>query len=103
VKKKLETVEFEHDGRTYRCRPEMFRSGGEAQQWWWFDVSGDRQRYAPFRAAADDTERSVRARVVAYYDEVLARRAAPSVTHGWRRGAKPVTTSPETATAAKPS
>jgi hypothetical protein len=40
-------------------------------------VSGDPNRYAPFRAAAEDTEASVRERVVAYYGDRLARRPWP--------------------------
>ena len=45
----------------------------------------DRQRYAPFRVAATDTRRSVEARVVAYYDDLMARRSMP-VNHSWRQG-----------------
>lgn len=58
--------DFEDDGRTYACRVEE-AGHGPREAWWWFTVSGDGGRYAPFRAAVGDTEASVRPRVVAYY------------------------------------
>jgi len=54
----------------------------------------DRHRYAPFRAEATDTRGSVQARVVAYYDDLVARRSLPS-NHYWRqrpRAPQPQTT-----------
>lgn len=45
--------------------------------------SEDNHRYAPFRAEATDTQRSVEARVVAYYDNLMERRGQPS-HHAWR-------------------
>ena len=73
-----EAFSFVDAGRTFRCRVESSRpEAGDA--WWWFDVSTERhQRHAPFRAEASDTAVGVQARVVSYYDELLARRAAPS-------------------------
>jgi hypothetical protein len=61
---------------TYRCSVEQQRSprGGS---WWWFGVSGDTQRYAPFQPAPGDTKHSIRARITAYYSDLLARRALP--------------------------
>ena len=50
-------------------------------------VAEDPHRYAPFRAAASDTRGSVQARVVAYYDDLVARRDLPT-NHSWRRGAR---------------
>ena len=81
----IEGFEFVDSGRTFTCRVEALGSArGEA--WWWFRVStADRHRYAPFRAAAGDTRASVQAAVVAFYDDLLARRAMP-VTNYWRRG-----------------
>jgi hypothetical protein len=69
---------FVDAGRTFTCRVEHSRSrAGDA--WWWFDVSTERhERHAPFRADVTDTQAGVRARVVAYYDDWLARRAAPA-------------------------
>jgi hypothetical protein len=56
---------FEDGGRFYTCRVEG-PHGGRPEAWWWFGVSDDASRYAPFRAAVGDTEVSVRARVIAY-------------------------------------
>lgn len=75
------TTEFDfvEGGREYKCRVERPRRD-ITESWWWFDVSGDRNRYAPFRATSDDTEASVRSRIVAFYDE----RLAPRVFKSWR-------------------
>ncbi len=71
--------DFEDGGRVYTCHVEEQRHD-RPEVWWWFGVSGDRSRYAPFRAAKEDTEASVRARVVAYYEE----RLTPRVVGHWR-------------------
>ena len=69
---------FVDAGRTFECRVDSLRPGS-ADAWWWFSVSTEpHQRHAPFRAADADTREAVRARVVAYYDALLARRAEPS-------------------------
>ena len=75
-----DAFDFVEGGRTFTCRVEGLRRGA-AERWWWFDVSGDRSRYAPFRAEDGETEQSVRGRMVAYYEDLVARR-------GWvdRRG-----------------
>lgn len=70
------TFEFEEGGRLYRCCVEGERSA-RTGAWWWFDVSGDAQRYAPFHPEPGDTKNSVRARIVDYYNALLARRAMP--------------------------
>ena len=76
--------EFVDAGRTFSCDAAP-RRPTESEYWWWFRVStDDRNRYAPFIATPDDTPASVQARVVAYYDDLLARRAAPSVPR-WQR------------------
>ena len=77
---------FVESGRTYTCRIAASHRG-PTERWWWFDVSGDRSRYAPFRAAADDTEASVRSRMVAYYEDRVARRGWAGM-QAWR-GAQP--------------
>ena len=84
-----EGFSFIDAGRTFTCRVESSRpDAGDA--WWWFDVSTARhERHAPFRAEPSDTAGSVQARVVSYYDELLARRAAPSPgrwNHRFRTG-----------------
>ena len=72
----LEPLEFEEGGRTYRCHVRL-PSAGLTDSWWWFEVSGDQQSYAPFRAAKGDTRASVRARVLSFYGNRLARLAEP--------------------------
>ena len=78
--------EFEEGGRTYTCCIEGPAAKGTADAWWWFSVSSavDRQRYAPFRVEPGDTPTKVRPRIVAWYEAMLVKRAAPSVPH-WRR------------------
>ena len=73
---------FVDAGRTFTCTPEP--SG-----WWWFSLDSDLQgqRYAPFRVAPTDTRRNVQTRIVAYYDDMLARRAAPPTPY--YRGRRP--------------
>jgi hypothetical protein len=76
---------FVDGGRTFTCSVETL-GRARAEVWWWFQVStDDHQRYAPFRAAPSDTADVVRQRIVAYYENLLARRAEPS--RGlWPRG-----------------
>ena len=64
---------FEADDRTFACHIE----GGETHvsQWWWFTVSGESHRFAPFQPSADDTVESVRSRVLSYYRDLVARRS----------------------------
>jgi hypothetical protein len=76
----IRELRFEHGGREYHAH---VGDSGVASGWWWFTVSGDSQRYAPFAARADDTRASVQKRICAYYDNLLARRAEPPE---WRVG-----------------
>jgi hypothetical protein len=69
---------FEEGGRTYECTPES-RGDPSRGSWWWFTVSNDSQRYARFEATAGDTRKSVRARIVEYYEHRLWVRAQPDV------------------------
>jgi hypothetical protein len=81
----IDSLHFEDGGRTFDCRVEGRRAApprgrpqkGREGAWWWFRVSGDAQRYAPFQSAAEDTPASVRSRILAYYADLLARRALP--------------------------
>ena len=80
--------EFEEGGRLYRCSMQG-QPSERMGAWWWFDVAGDAQRYAPFRHEPSDTKQSVQTRIVAYYAALLARRAeppAPRHTAGRPRG-----------------
>lgn len=93
-----EGFDFVHGGRTFTCSVEPLRSS-DPEAWWWFRVStDDRNRYAPFRVTPTDTQASVQTAIVAYYEDMLARRAAPAPSY-WRRGSKP-TAAPAAATAA---
>jgi hypothetical protein len=62
---------FDADERTFACQIE-----GQTQirQWWWFTVSGESHRFAPFQPAEDDTMESVQRRILDYYRELVARR-----------------------------
>src|SRR5919107_5725513 len=94
---------FEHDGRTFTCRVDALHLRSP-EAWWWFSLSGDdRQRYAPFRAESGDTVADVRARIVSYYEDLLARRAAPPQSRWQRRTPVPgtgVRVAPDAATPA---
>lgn len=70
----VRSFDFEEGGRAYTCRVEQRNALADA--WWWFAVSGDAQRYAPFRATADDTKSAIQWRIAVYYREVVARRQA---------------------------
>ena len=97
----IKAFEFQEDGRTYSCSVEKRRTPA-AEPWWWFGVSGDGHRYAPFQAAKSDTQETVRARIVTYYKEHLARKAMPAVTRQhWASRGKGVVATP-TAPAAAP-
>lgn len=81
--------EFVDAGRTFRCTAEP-QEQNPKEKWWWFSVSSDsRTRYAPFRAAASDTEKTVRERIIVYYNRMLEVRAAPP-TPRWGGRPKPV-------------
>lgn len=72
--------DFTEDGRTFTCSAEA-RAGARDEMWWWFHVSGDRHRYAPFHAVAGDSQSAVRHRITAYYNDLLARRGLPLPTY----------------------
>ena len=48
--------QFEDGGRSYSCTVEERRTAPMGK-WWWFEVSGDGQRYAPFEAESKDHKR----------------------------------------------
>ncbi len=76
---------FADGDRKYTCHIEGLP--GRTEAWWWFEVSGDSHRYAPFQAARGDTEESVRDRVVAYYLNMLQRRSEPA--RSWHNRGQP--------------
>jgi hypothetical protein len=59
--------------------------------WWWFHLdAAESTRYAPFEASASDTRKSVQARIVAYYAELLAIAARPVHQRpAWRKPERP--------------
>lgn len=82
----IDGFEFSDGTRTFSCTVEGAHAAPRGA-WWWFRVStDDRHRYAPFQASSKDTRASVSSRVVAYYDDLMTRRAAPAPSY-WRRGA----------------
>ena len=85
----LRRLSFEADGRTFTCEVGPLHNRSE-DAWWWFRVSSEEhQRFAPFRAAPEDTSDDVRARILSYYEDLLARRAAPAPTRWQRRAPVP--------------
>ncbi|HVO35450.1 MAG TPA: hypothetical protein VMT21_07790 [Gemmatimonadales bacterium] len=82
----LRSFSFVHNNRTYTCQREE-PNGSQAEAWWWFTVSHDGNRYAPFHAASRDTRASVQERIVAYYSNHLAHRAMTDREH-WARRSK---------------
>ena len=85
------SFEFVDAGRTFKCSLEA-QEKTPSEKWWWFTVSTDsRTRYAPFRAETKDNETNVKKRIVAYYDNMLAARAAPP-TPRWNGKPKPIVT-----------
>jgi len=72
----MKELRFEDGGRTFTCVAESCRATPDTV-WWWINVSGDGQRYAAFHRKSTDTAASVKPRVVAYYEKLLADRARP--------------------------
>jgi hypothetical protein len=70
-------LQFTEGDRTYECSVEERPGANGPTRWWWFVVTNDHHRYAPFPAVAEDTELSVRHRIVSYYTALIARRALP--------------------------
>lgn len=89
----IDHFEFVDNERTFTCRLEAPGSV-RSEAWWWFCVSAvkaDRHRYAPFRADATDTRASVQSAIVAFYDDLVARRELPVASYWRRSGPRPAT------------
>jgi hypothetical protein len=87
----VKEFQFVDGGHTFFCSVEAPRAG--MAPWWWFrlDSSGS-TRYAPFEASANDTQQSVRKRIIAYYAELLAIQARPVLQKpAWRKPERPAT------------
>ena len=96
----IKGFEFTEGTRTYICTVEQQKGADEA--WWWFAVTGDAQRYAPFRAVSDDTRGSVQKRVLAFYNNRLFQLTQP-IQRGshWGKRPEPTTAAAQAAQAAK--
>lgn len=70
----LQPFTFEADDRVFTCQIEHGRTA-LSHSWWWFTVSGESHRFAPFQPLAGDTIDSVQCRVLSYYRDLVARRA----------------------------
>jgi hypothetical protein len=83
----MDFMEFEDEGRTITCR-RAGSPGTPGTKWWWFEVTGESQRYAAFRAEPGDTQANLKPRVLAAYAKLLADRARPrEIRPRWTRPA----------------
>lgn len=73
---------FDESGRTFTCQTEPLGRGPDAETWWWVVVSGDANRYAPFRVSEGDTQSSVKRAVADFYANLLEARARPAAPRG---------------------
>jgi hypothetical protein len=81
----LTQLEFENDGRTFKCERAPSAATPDTY-WWWVSITGESQRYAAFRAEPNDTKASLQPRVLAYYAQLLVDRARPrEIRTGWGR------------------
>ena len=75
----MKAMEFQDVGRTFTCEAGS-SPATPGTMWWWVSVSGEKERYAAFRVEDDDTPDSLKPRVVAYYERILADRERPRLT-----------------------
>lgn len=93
LRRRLETrmteMTFNDADRTFTCRVGT-SPATPGTLWWWMSVTGDPARYAAFRVEASDTAPTLRPRILAYYEQLLAGRARPAVMRPqWRPSAFP--------------
>lgn len=94
----IKGFEFQEGDRKYTCTVETQRATPD-DPWWWFAVSGDQQRYAPFRAESSDTRATVQERIVGFYANRLFQLAQPRERGGhWGSRKKPTTAAAPEAT-----
>lgn len=86
----IKDFEFEDSGRKFFCSVEVPKQAG-MPPWWWFRLeTGESTRYAPFEARPDDTKQSVQARIIAYYEQLLAIEARPVHQRpAWKKPERP--------------
>ena len=93
----MKRLEFKDGNRTFTCIAET-SPATPGTLWWWVSVTGESARYAAFRTEASDTAPTLRPRILAYYEQLLADRARPVVTRQYwsqRRAAPATTEAPE--------
>ena len=73
----MKLMEFTDGDRVFTCRAET-SPATPGTLWWWMSVTGESSRYAAFRAEAGDTGPTLRPRILAYYEQLLADRARPA-------------------------
>ena len=84
----MNQLTFEEEGRTFTCEAAASMATPDTV-WWWVKVSGDAQRYAAFHKQKGDTAASVKQRMIAYYEKVLADRARPPLPRQQQFGRPP--------------
>lgn len=96
----MKQFEFVDSGRKFFCSVEVPSQKG-MPPWWWFRLeTGESTRYAPFEASESDTKDSVQARIVAYYEQLLAIQARPVHQRpAWKKPERPASTGDITPTA----
>jgi hypothetical protein len=94
----MNLVEFQDGERSFVCRADS-SPATPGTRWWWVSISGESQRYAAFRTETSDTERNVKTRVIAYYENLLVERARPREIRTSGFGRRPAV-APATATVA---
>lgn len=84
----MRSMKFKDGDRTFTCRAET-SPATPGTLWWWMSVTGESARYAAFRADASDTAPTLRPRILAYYEQLLAGRARPPILRPqwWQRRA----------------
>lgn len=72
----MNALEFQDNERTFTCTTAS-SPATRGTMWWWISITGESQRYAAFRTQEDDTPRTVKSRVLAFYAELIAARERP--------------------------
>ena len=80
----MDYLQFKDDGRTLTCRSASSQAT-PGTNWWWLDVTGEKQRYAAFRTEKTDTPQNLRPRILACYLKLLADRERPATFRIWSR------------------
>lgn len=83
----MDFLQFEDNGCTLTCRSAS-SPATPGTFWWWVEVTGESQRYAPFRTEPGDTPENLRSRILEWHAQLLFDRARPREIRGrWSRPA----------------